>query len=352
MDPLGDFSFLFTSNPHPMWIFDIGTLRILEVNDAAIAAYGYTRDEFQDLTLLDLRDPSDHKRLLDYTTSNVVRGMDDAGMWHHRRKDGSLLVVNIRSHDVVYKGRACELVLAMDISDRVKAEQLEKERARLLQRSIDELVSAVAMMVERRDPYTAGHQHRVAALSYAIGTKLDLSQDQLSGIAIMGELHDIGKIAVPAEILTKPGTLSPVEYELIKVHSQAGYDVLKAVHFPWPVAEVVLQHHERLDGSGYPRGLRGSEILLEAKIIGVADVIEAMSTHRPYRPALSVDVTVDEIESGAGKKYDPEIAAAAVSVLRNGLCILQPSGGLAGSDNPRAVHPRSVSPLVMSANGR
>jgi len=184
------------------------------------------------------------------------------------------------------------------------------ERRRMqeaLQRSLDGTVQAIGATAERRDPYTAGHQQRVTQLAYAIAKQMNLPQDQTEGIRFAGLVHDIGKMSTPAEILSKPGKLSETEYQLIQAHPQIGYDILKSIAFPWPVAEIVLQHHERLDGSGYPQGLKGDAILLEAKILAVADVVEAMSSHRPYRPALGIDAALAEIRDHQGKLYDPEV---------------------------------------------
>jgi HD-GYP domain-containing protein (c-di-GMP phosphodiesterase class II) len=176
-------------------------------------------------------------------------------------------------------------------------------------------VQAISHMVDLRDPYTSGHERRVGELAAAIGTELGLTEHQVTGLRVAGGVHDVGKIAVPAEILSKPTRLSSAEFAIVKTHAQQGYEILKDIDFPWPVAETVWQHHERLDGSGYPRGLRGDEISLEARIMAVADVVESMSTHRPYRPALGVKAAVAELESKAGSLYDPVVVAACVRLF-------------------------------------
>ena len=153
-------------------------------------------------------------------------------------------------------------------------------------------------------------------LAAAIGAEMGLAEGAVKGLRLSGYVHDVGKISVPAEILSKPSRLSPIEFELIKVHSQSGYDILKNIDFPWPVAEVILQHHERLDGSGYPRQLKGEQIILEARVMAVADVVEAMSSHRPYRPGLGMDAALAEIEKNSGKFYDPSAVAACLSLFR------------------------------------
>jgi putative nucleotidyltransferase with HDIG domain len=169
-------------------------------------------------------------------------------------------------------------------------------------------------MAEMRDPYTAGHQRGVTRLACALARRMGLSFDRIEGIRVAGFLHDIGKIVVPAEILNKPGTISEYEMNIIRVHPQAGYDILKKIDFPWPVADIVLQHHERLDGSGYPKGLTDMAILLEAKILAVADVVEAMAAHRPYRPTLGLDRALDEIAKNKGILYDAEVVETCLNL--------------------------------------
>jgi putative nucleotidyltransferase with HDIG domain len=185
-----------------------------------------------------------------------------------------------------------------------------------LERSMEGTVQALASTVELRDPYTAGHQRRVAALATAIARELGVSKQAVRGLEIAATIHDIGKINVPAEILAKPGKLTPVEFELIKTHAEAGYQILKGVDFPWPVAEMIRQHHERLDGSGYPRGLKAAEILREAKILAVADVVEAMSSHRPYRQGKGLDAALEEIVRNRGCLYDGDAVNACVRLFR------------------------------------
>jgi putative nucleotidyltransferase with HDIG domain len=170
-------------------------------------------------------------------------------------------------------------------------------------------------VVETRDPYTAGHQRRVADIASAIGREMDLSEWAIRGIRVAGLLHDIGKLSVPAEILTKPGKLNATEFTIIKSHSQVSYDILEMIEFPWPVKEAILQHHERLDGSGYPNGLTGDDITLEARILGVADVVEAISSHRPYRPALGMEQALRELLNKKGVLYDPKVVEACLKLI-------------------------------------
>jgi len=179
-------------------------------------------------------------------------------------------------------------------------------------------VEAIAALYEKRDPYTAGHQRRVAQLACAIAREMGLPAKQVYGIHIIGVVHDIGKIAVPGDILSKPGKLTTEELGIIKTHPQVAYDVLKNIDFPWPVAETILQHHERLDGSGYPGGISGEDIILEARILCVADVVESMVSHRPYRPALGVEKALREIVRNKGILYDPMVADACSKLSSNG----------------------------------
>jgi PAS domain S-box-containing protein/putative nucleotidyltransferase with HDIG domain len=205
--------------------------------------------------------------------------------------------------------------IARDITERkVAMEELKKSRDDL-HASLEETVTSLSSTAEKRDPYTAGHQLRVDLLACAIGKELGLSDHQLEGLHIAALLHDIGKITLPSDYLAKPSKLSKEERAVIRCHSEAGYEILKTIHFPWPVAEIVYQHHEHLDGSGYPRALTDKDILLEAKILAVADVVEAMSSHRPYRASLGVDKALDAIRSGRGTLYHPPSVDACVHLI-------------------------------------
>ena len=184
-----------------------------------------------------------------------------------------------------------------------------------LQESLEESIKSIANAVESRDEYTAGHMKRVGQLAPAIARELGLSEDVIHGIALAATIHDVGKISIPVEILTKPGKLSKVEFMLVQTHAEAGYDIVKNLKFPWPIAQMIFQHHERMDGSGYPQGLKGEEILLGARIIAVADVIEAMSTHRPYRFVLGIDAALDEIKQHRGTLYDENAVNACLKLF-------------------------------------
>lgn len=219
--------------------------------------------------------------------------------------------VDRKSREVIEKEHA----LAAEVQKGLvqKAEHLQSMRDSLV-----ESVTALAETVELRDPYTAGHQKRVADLAVAIAREMGLQEDEIDGLRLAGVVHDIGKIRVPVEILSKPGRLDEVEMSLIRLHPEAGYQILKNIRFPWPVARIVQQHHEREDGSGYPLGLKHGEILLAACIIAVADVVDAMSLHRPYRAALGIERAVEELKAGRDSRYDPNVVDACLRVLAKG----------------------------------
>lgn len=202
-----------------------------------------------------------------------------------------------------------------ELAERKRAEEESRRYAERLQELIDDITKAIALTTEMRDPYTSGHQQRVTRLACAIAKEMGLKKKVIAGIRVAGSLHDIGKMYIPGEILTRTGALTEIEFDLVKTHPEAGYSILKMIEFPWPVAQIVLQHHERMDGSGYPAGLSGDDILLEAKILGVADVVEAMASHRPYRPALGIDKALEEISQKRGSLYDPEVVDACLKLF-------------------------------------
>ena len=187
-----------------------------------------------------------------------------------------------------------------------------------LQETIKGTIETIALIGEARDPYTSGHQKRVSDLAASIAIYMHLSKYQVEGIRMAGLIHDLGKIQVPAEILSKPGKISNLEFDLIKIHPQVGYDLLKDIKFPWPIAQMILQHHEKMDGSGYPQGLAGDEIMLEARILAVSDIVEAMSSHRPYRPALGTEKALAQIKQDAGGLLDVDVVDACLKLFKQG----------------------------------
>ena len=223
--------------------------------------------------------------------------------------------------DYQVKLRSAELaeanaVLQADIAERAQVEEKLQHTLNSLRKAVSMTIQVLVSAIEVRDPYTAGHQRRVANLARAIATEMGLPADDVEGIRMAGYIHDIGKLSIPAEILSKPTKLTEIEFALIKEHSRSGYEILKDVESPWPLAEIVYQHHERMDGSGYPRKLKGDEIIIEARIIALADVVEAMASHRPYRPSLGIDLALAEIEKNRRIFYDDAVVAAGLRLFR------------------------------------
>jgi putative nucleotidyltransferase with HDIG domain len=232
------------------------------------------------------------------------------------RKDGEIIYADIRGTTALVDGRRSSIALFTDVTHRKRMEEEQKRNAQKLLTAMELTIEAMAATVETRDPYTAGHQRRVSILARTIARQMGLSEDQVQGIGLAGIVHDIGKIYVPAEILSKPGRLNEIEFELIKTHPEVGYNILKDIEFPWPIAQIVLQHHERLNGSGYPAGLSKEAILPEARIISVADVVEAMASHRPYRTAVGLEAAMEEISKNSGILYDTEVVVVCIRLFR------------------------------------
>lgn len=242
----------------------------------------------------------------------VLTGLDDENI--------AMEAVRRGAQDYLIKGSASIAMLSRVIRYAIERKKTEKELKLSLEkftRALNGTVKAMAMAVEIRDPYTAGHQKRGAALALAIAEEMRLDAKTVEGVHLSCLIHDIGKISIPAEILSKPRQLSSMELSLIKIHPQVGYDILKEIDFPWPIAQTVLQHHERIDGSGYPEGLKNSEILLEAKILAVADVVEAIASHRPYRPAFGIKEAMTEIEMNQGTLYDSSVVKSCLKLFRD-----------------------------------
>ncbi len=299
--------------------------RIVFANQRAQEILGLTADKITGLTydasLWRITDydgnpfPDESQPFVQVLTSgNPVHGVRYA----INPDDGRRIYLSVNGAPIFDEsGHISDVVFSIDdVTERRRTEEKISETIEKLRRSIDDTIRAMAMIVETRDPYTSGHQERVAKLAVAIAEDLNLPQEKINGIRMAGMIHDIGKVKVPAEILSKPGKLSHIEFALIKSHPEAGYDILKSIDFPYPVAQIAYQHHERVDGSGYPQGLKGDEILVEARIIAVADVVEAIASHRPYRPALGIDAALEEIEKNRGALYDDNVTDACLRLFR------------------------------------
>lgn len=437
----GDQAFLelFEGNAHPMWIFDLETLRFLAVNRAMEQHYGYSRDELLRMTVLEIRSADEVERFKAHL-ARQGEGVDQAGRWRHLGRDGRAMYMDITAHRISFAGRRAEIVLAIDVTEQVEAlsslRQAEamyrgivehsmvgiyivkdmrivyanprlaeifgygvdeltgmnileltapqqrdlaaqavrermasavpvghrvftglrrdgreiivdihntrtgdgaaavmmgvvvditearraEEQAAMhlihLQRMVQDALNAISRLGEIRDPYTAGHANRVGELAVAIGSELGVTDSELDTLRKTGIVHDTGKIGVPVEILTKTARLTAAEYDLIKTHVELGHEILEHIDFQAPVAEVVRQHHERLDGSGYPFGLKHGEILPLSRILSVADVVESMNSDRPYRAGLGINVALQEIEKNAGRLYDPDTTKACTRLFR------------------------------------
>jgi PAS domain S-box-containing protein/putative nucleotidyltransferase with HDIG domain len=227
-----------------------------------------------------------------------------------KRKDGTTISVELSAGRISYQGKPASLVILRDVTDRRRTEEELSLTLEKLRKAMGATIQAMSLTIETRDPYTAGHQKRVSDLARAIATEMKLSKEDIDAIRMAASIHDLGKISIPAEILSKPGKINEFEFRLIQNHPQIGYEILRTIEFPWPIAEIVLQHHERINGSGYPNGLRGEEIHIIARILAVADVVEAMVSHRPYRSALTLGEAIHEITKNRGTLYDPDAVDA------------------------------------------
>ncbi|MCD4796346.1 MAG: PAS domain S-box protein [Candidatus Cloacimonetes bacterium] len=294
-------------------------------NDGFISNNIYNLLGYSPKEILTIRDnflsfihPDDKKYIIEKTNEWIKSGEKGLlTLWFRiKKKNGTYIWLEDRMVEIkTDNGENYEAGLLIDISNIKKAEEELKESYAKLKRLLEETINGLVSAVEMRDPYTAGHQRRVALLATAIAEEMGMDEKQIEGINFAALVHDIGKINVPAEILSKPSKLTESEFNLIKMHPRTGYDILKSIEFPWPVAETVLQHQERYNGSAYPQGLKGKEINFRARILGVADVIEAMSSHRPYRPSLGIEVALDEIKKNRGKLYDPEVVDACLKLF-------------------------------------
>lgn len=290
------------------------------LSPAVIDILGYTAEEFMAHHDSYLTDATSNRMVSEYTKRGLKGEKTSAYEVELYDKNGSVRTLQISEvplFDTQQNVIGIEGI-ARDITAEKEARRLQEQSARKLHSALIDTIRVISLTVEKRDPYTAGHQQRVATLAVAIGEAMQLDAMQLEGLRLGALVHDIGKISIPAEILTKPGQLSEIEYLLIQNHAVAGYEILEHIDFPWPLAAMVLQHHERLDGSGYPKGLKGDEIMLEAKILCVADVVEAMTSDRPYRAGLGFDAAVEEITRNRGTLYDSAVVDTCIDILDSG----------------------------------
>jgi len=279
----------------------------------------YSADELAEMHYLDLVYPED-RVIIDRVKERSPKEGESASIYsiRVRNKAGRQIWAQISSVPIYWNERPATLNFVRDITCQRVAEDELRQTVEKLRKVTGATVQAMSQTVEVRDPYTAGHQKRVSNIAGAIATEMSLSPAMVEGIRMAGNIHDIGKISVPAEILSKPGSLTDIQFGLVKTHPKTGYEILKGIEFPWDIARIVLQHHERIDGSGYPQGLLGEDILLEAKVLGVADVVEAMTSHRPYRPALGVAKALDELSSKKGILYDARVVEAFEKAIKAG----------------------------------
>jgi PAS domain S-box-containing protein/putative nucleotidyltransferase with HDIG domain len=304
-------------------------------NRSARASFGYDDDvTAEGMPLIDFVHPDSREFVAERVAALVSGGDPSAKAVELRllRSDGSDWYAEAHSVVLPIEGKTYISTMLRDQTERrrteeelagyrVQLEHLLAQRTESLERvtkQLDAVTAVVSRTVEMRDPYTAGHQRRVAAVALEIARKMNMTEEEIGYIEVAAHLHDVGKVSVPAEILSRPSQLGVLEFELVKCHVEAGYEIVRSASLPDPVAEIVYQHHERLDGSGYPRGLTGDDLLTGAKILMVADVFEAMCTHRPYRPAFGVSTALQEIADGSGHLFDPDVVTACHAVVKDG----------------------------------
>jgi PAS domain S-box-containing protein len=292
-------------------------IKVVFVNSAAIGMVGYSKEILTSKSFTDFIHPDDINMVVDHHIKRI-KGEEVPPIYPFRiiGQDGTVIWCELNAAVIQWKGKPATLLFLTNITERKKADEELHQTLDSLRKAVSTTIQVMVSAIEMRDPYTAGHQSRVADLASAIATEMGLPQEKIDGIRMAGSIHDIGKLSIPAEILSKPTKLTDIEYSLIKEHSRSGYEMLKNVESPWPLAQIVYQHHERMDGSGYPRNLKGDEILIEARIMTVADVVEAMASHRPYRPGLGIDAALAEIEKNKGAHYDNTVVDACLRLFR------------------------------------
>ena len=269
---------------------------------------GYEPEELIGKSILAFIHPDDVSNVVNaFNDGTQILGCISSFEFRFQHKDGSWCDLGSIAKNLLDNPKVAGVILSSrDITERKRAEKELRQNFEKLQRTLDGMIATLAVVTETKDPYIAGHQRRVTQLACAMAEEMGLTEEQIKGLRVAGTIHDIGKIDLPGEILRKPSSLNDLEFGLVKTHPQVGCDLLKRTEFPWPVAQILLQHHERLDGSGYPKGLAGRNILLEARLLAVADVVEAMSHRRSYRSAFDIDKALEEILRNKGVLYDPQ----------------------------------------------
>lgn len=307
-----------------IWKADLD-LKFTYVSQSVKRMLEYSPDELLNIKLEKLLTKESAKRLHDFYDKAIHKkeGNDHVNSksqmieLEQRKKTGTTVWTEI-SVSLIYDSNKRVngfMGVTRNITERKIAEQKIAQSFKDLRNLLEASIQAMGKATEIKDPYTAGHQRRVGILSYEISKRMKLTEEQCEGVRLAAAIHDFGKIYVPAEILSKPGILSENELCIIKSHPEVGFDILKTIDFPWPIAKIVLQHHERINGSGYPNGIKGDDISIEAKIISVADVVEAMASHRPYRPALGLKEAIKEIKKNRGILYDPKIVDICIDII-------------------------------------
>ena len=289
----------------------------LYANKAILDLYGF--DSLEELNKTPLKNRYTPQSYAEYLVRKNQRQHGSAPTEYEIsivRKNGDVRVLQVFRKEVLWNGGKQSQVLYLDITAHKMAEERLNETLQRLRQAMASTIQVLSLTVEARDPYTAGHQQRTTSLAEAIAREMGLPPEKIEGLHMAGLVHDVGKISIPAEILSKPTKLTPGEYALVKTHAQRGYEILKDVEFPWPLAEIVYEHHERMDGSGYPRGLKGDEILMEARILSLSDTVEAMISNRPYRPALGPKMALAEVEKNKGIFYDADVAETCLKLFR------------------------------------
>jgi len=304
----------FQGHSSVILIVDLDTGSIIDANPAAEEFYGWSIEELRRMHIHQINTlPSEE---VDKNLEKIRLGGRKLYLFQHRRADGSVRDVEVFANVIEVGGKELVYPIIHDITEQRVAEQKIRSYVKQLETAMHGTLQAVANVVEAHDPYTAGHDRRVGIIAADIAREMGWSEEKSNTLMLIGLVHDIGKMSIPAEILSKPSRLSAIEFELVKTHAEQGYQILKDVEFPLPIARIIREHHERMDGSGYPQGLKGDEILLESRIITVSDVLEAMASHRPYRASLGIEKALHEIESHRVEHFDPEVVDAVLRLFR------------------------------------